>query len=178
VLRADKVAADATHFSFTIDQIHGGFDGVWSGEGNGWAGTWKQGSSLPLVLTRMASRSAAMAPAKRPQEEAIAVGRRPCRQEAASFGDAAANIRPAGTLSIPDGAGPFPAADLISGSGPQTRDEEVFGRKVFRVLADALVDDSGHANRIGLGHIESLTVLQGSACPGADDRSRLRGDSG
>ena len=138
VLTADTVAADATHFSFTIARIHGGFDGVWSTEKNGWAGTWTQGSSLPLVLTPMASRSAAMAPAKRPQEEAIAVGPRPYRQEAVSFADAAANIRLAGTLSIPDGAGPFPAAVLISGSGPQTRDEEVFGHKIFLVLADAL----------------------------------------
>ncbi len=44
----------------------------------------------------------------------------------------------AATLSIPPGPGPHPAAILISGSGPQNRDEEVFGFRPFRVLADHL----------------------------------------
>lgn len=44
----------------------------------------------------------------------------------------------AGTLSIPDGAGPHPGIVLISGSGAQNRDEEIFGFKPFAILADAL----------------------------------------
>lgn len=44
----------------------------------------------------------------------------------------------AGTLTIPHGKGPFPAVVLITGSGAQNRDEEVFGFKVFGVLADHL----------------------------------------
>ncbi len=44
----------------------------------------------------------------------------------------------AGTLSLPEGDGPFPAVLLISGSGAQDRNENVFGFEVFRVLADAL----------------------------------------
>jgi hypothetical protein len=43
-----------------------------------------------------------------------------------------------GTLTIPEGTGPFPAVVLISGSGPQNRDEEIFGHKPFLVLADHL----------------------------------------
>lgn len=43
-----------------------------------------------------------------------------------------------GTLTIPRGNGPFPAAILISGSGPQDRDESVFGHRPFAVLADHL----------------------------------------
>jgi uncharacterized protein len=43
-----------------------------------------------------------------------------------------------GTLTIPKGKGPFPAVVLISGSGPQNRDEEIFGHKPFLVLADYL----------------------------------------
>lgn len=138
VLPADKVVADGDHFSFTIDKIGGSFAGAWSAGKNGWAGTWTQGQSLPLVLSRMTSRAAALAPAKRPQEEAIAAGPRPYRQEAVSFANAAAGIKLAGTLSIPDGAGPFPAVVLICGSGPETRDEDVMGHKIFLVLADAL----------------------------------------
>ncbi len=58
----------------------------------------------------------------------------------------------AGTLTLPSGPGPFPAAVLISGSGSQDRDETIFGHKPFLVIADALtrrgiavlrVDDRG-----------------------------------
>ncbi len=44
----------------------------------------------------------------------------------------------AGTLTLPEGKGPFPAAVLISGSGPQDRDETIFGHRPFAVLADYL----------------------------------------
>ncbi len=138
VLSADTVAADAEHLSFTIAKIGAIFAGTWNAEKNGWAGTWTQGQVLPLVLSPMTTRAAALAPAKRPQEEAIAAGARPYRQEAVSFASAGAGVRLAGTLSIPDGVGPFPAVVLICGSGPETRDEDLMGHKVFLVLADAL----------------------------------------
>jgi uncharacterized protein len=48
------------------------------------------------------------------------------------------SISLAGTLSVPQGAGPFPAVVLLTGSGPQNRDEEILGFKVFRVIADHL----------------------------------------
>lgn len=44
----------------------------------------------------------------------------------------------AGTLTLPEGEGPFAAAILISGSGPQDRNETVFGHQPFLVLADHL----------------------------------------
>jgi fermentation-respiration switch protein FrsA (DUF1100 family) len=64
----------------------------------------------------------------------------------------------AGTLTIPPGPGPFPAAILITGSGPQDRDETVMGHKPFLVLADHLTrrgiailryDDRGFARSTG-----------------------------
>src|SRR5262249_60103019 len=48
-----------------------------------------------------------------------------------------AGVTLAGTLSEPEGPGPFPALILISGSGAQDRDEALFERKPFLVLADA-----------------------------------------
>jgi pimeloyl-ACP methyl ester carboxylesterase len=138
VLPADKVDADAEHFSFTIPKIGGSFAGTWNAEQNGWVGTWTQGASIPFVLSRMTSREAALAPAKRPQEEAIAAGPRPYRQEAVNIANAVTGIKLGGTLSIPEGAGPFPAVVLICGSGPMTRDEEILGHKIFLVLADTL----------------------------------------
>ncbi len=47
----------------------------------------------------------------------------------------------AGTLSLPDGPGPYPAVVLVSGSGPQDRDEYLGGDiaiRPFELLANAL----------------------------------------
>lgn len=63
-----------------------------------------------------------------------------------------------GTLTIPAGEGPHPVALLISGSGPQDRDETMMGHKPFWVLADHLsrkgiavlrVDDRGVGGSTG-----------------------------
>jgi hypothetical protein len=50
-------------------------------------------------------------------------------------------IRLAGTLVTPDGPGPHRSAILVSGSGPQDRDESVAGMKPFRLLAELLVTE-------------------------------------
>jgi dienelactone hydrolase len=44
----------------------------------------------------------------------------------------------AGTLTVPHGAGPFPAVLLVHGSGPSDRDETAGGSKIFRDLAEGL----------------------------------------
>lgn len=76
----------------------------------------------------------------------------PYREEEAGIENSAQGIHLAGTLTLPPGKGPFPAVLLITGSGLQDRDEEVFGHKPFLVLADYLtrrgiavlrVDDRG-----------------------------------
>ena len=41
-----------------------------------------------------------------------------------------------GTLTIPEGEGPFPAMVLVSGSGQQDRDEELMNHRPFWVIAD------------------------------------------
>ena len=43
-----------------------------------------------------------------------------------------------GTLTIPNGEGPFPAMVLVSGSGQQNRDEELMNHRPFWVIADYL----------------------------------------
>nr|WP_315200504.1 alpha/beta fold hydrolase [uncultured Flavobacterium sp.] len=64
----------------------------------------------------------------------------------------------AGTLSLPSKEGKFPVVILITGSGPENRDEELFGHKPFLVLADYLTkkgiavlrfDDRGVAKSTG-----------------------------
>jgi uncharacterized protein len=76
----------------------------------------------------------------------------PYNAEEVAYENKAGGVKLAGTLTVPPGAGPFPAALLITGSGPQDRDESLLGHKPFLVLADELtkrgiavlrVDDRG-----------------------------------
>jgi pimeloyl-ACP methyl ester carboxylesterase len=41
-------------------------------------------------------------------------------------------------VTVPQGVGPFPAVVMISGSGPQNRDETIEGHRLFLVIADYL----------------------------------------
>ncbi len=63
-----------------------------------------------------------------------------------------------GTLTVPEGDGPFPTALLITSSGAQDRDETIVGHKPFWVIADHLarkgiaslrVDDRGVGKSTG-----------------------------
>ena len=95
-------------------------------------GTWRQGGrSLPLELARADSLPAL----RRPQEPAPPY---PYIEEQVRFDGEEPGISLAGTLTHPRGAGPFPAAVLITGSGPQDRDETVVGHRPFLVIADRL----------------------------------------
>jgi pimeloyl-ACP methyl ester carboxylesterase len=58
------------------------------------------------------------------------------RQEEVTFSHG--DVTLAGTLTLPLEGGPFPALLLITGSGSQTRDENVYGFRIFRVLAEHL----------------------------------------
>ena len=45
------------------------------------------------------------------------------------------SVRLSGTLTLPSNKGKFPVVILITGSGPQNRDEELFNHKPFLVLS-------------------------------------------
>jgi pimeloyl-ACP methyl ester carboxylesterase len=77
-----------------------------------------------------------------------------------SFPGGAADVTLAGTLTVPTTPGPHPAVVLMSGSGPQDRDERLAGIDfgIFALLADALAqhgiavlryDDRGTAASTG-----------------------------
>jgi pimeloyl-ACP methyl ester carboxylesterase len=104
-----------------------------SADGQELRGTFKQsGLELPLTLKRVQAKTVL----KRPQEPKPPL---PYREEEVTFENPQApGVTLAGTLTLPAGPGPFPAAILISGSGPQDRNEEIFGHKPFWVIADHL----------------------------------------
>ncbi len=128
-----SIDATAEGLTFICTDIGGTFKGKYSADGSELAGTWTQGPNvLPLTLKR---RAAAFA-LKRPQEPVPPV---PYHEEQVTFANTKANgVTLAGTLTLPQGKGPFPAVVLMSGSGPQDRDESLMGHKPFLVLADNL----------------------------------------
>jgi dienelactone hydrolase len=77
-----------------------------------------------------------MVPTPTPWEAAAYVTPSAFRVEDATVGTGALALP--GTLTIPAGAGPFPAVVLVHGSGPNDRDESVGGAKPFRDLAEGL----------------------------------------
>jgi len=120
---------------------------------NIFVGTFIQGGqSFPLNLSKGIVEKEIIT---RPQEPKKPY---PYYTEDIKFENTIDNIVLAGTLSLPEKEGKFPAVILISGSGPQNRDEELLGHKPFLVLADHLTkngiavlrfDDRGTAESTG-----------------------------
>jgi len=61
------------------------------------------------------------------------------RGERVTFTSEDPHVELAGTLRLPDGQGPFPCLVLITGSGPQDRDETINELKPFRDMAEFMV---------------------------------------
>ncbi len=118
-----------------VPAVGGVYEGVIDADGGRIEGTWSQGGqTFPLTLVRMREGETVEKP-KRPQEPERPL---PYREEEVRFRNGEAGITLAGTLTLPEGEGPFPAAVLISGSGPQNRDEDLLGHRPFLVLSDYL----------------------------------------
>lgn len=97
-------------------------------------GTFKQnGMSFPLILSR--EKSTESTPIVRPQEPKEPY---PYYSEDVSFLNQEDGIKLSGTLSLPENVQHFPVVILISGSGPQDRNEEIVNHKPFLVLSDYL----------------------------------------
>ena len=116
-------------------------------------GTFKQGGfSTKLLLSRS---EVLIKKANRPQDPK---GPFDYQEEEVSFENKVEKFNLTGTLTYPKGEGPFPAVILVSGSGPQDRNEEILGHKPFWVIADYLTkqgfavlryDDRGTAKSKG-----------------------------
>ncbi len=129
-----------------VPRVVGFFEGKVIPGKNKIIGHWVQGGrTMALELQRVEKEFEP----KRPQEPKGPV---PYLEEEVRYKNEKAGIELAGTFTRPKRGGPFPAVLLISGSGPQDRNETLLGHKPFWVLADYLtrrgiavlrVDDRG-----------------------------------
>ena len=137
---------------FTMPANGATYEGVLAADGKAIAGAWTgAGYKGPLTF---ASRPVQTAGPARPQTPKPPF---PYRTEEVTV-SSAPGVKLAGTLTLPQGKGPFPAVVMITGSGPQDRDETILGHKPFAVIADRLtrdgiavlrVDDRGFAKSTG-----------------------------
>lgn len=94
-------------------------------------GTFTQGNmNFPLILNKETPPNLGQTRPQTPKKPY------PYSSEDIYFENSKAGIKLAGTLTKPNTTGRFPAIILISGSGPQNRDEELMDHKPFLVLAD------------------------------------------
>lgn len=125
------VTFEGGHLSLQMPTVGASFRGTLAGPDRV-EGTFLQGGAeMPLVLDRVdeVRRRA------RPQDPEPPF---PYQVEDVRYPNPEADIHLAGTLTVPDGDGPFPAVALITGSGAQNRDLELMGHRPFLVLADHL----------------------------------------
>jgi len=123
-------------------------------------GTFTQGQSFPLVLKRGEEKL------NRPQNP---VAPYPYKTEEVAFKNVADGATLVGTLSYPIGykKGQTPVVLMVTGSGQENRDEEVFDHKPFLVIADYLArhgvatlryDDRSFGKSTG-GDVDHATTL-------------------
>jgi pimeloyl-ACP methyl ester carboxylesterase len=149
----DQVEVDGNKLVWKMAAAGIVYEGAFDPASGAISGTLLQGGGkLPLQF----KHAAPPPPLLRPQEPKAPF---PYVSEAVSYPNPQAEgVRLAGTLTRPKGPGKFPAVLLITGSGAQNRDEEIFGHKPFLLIADFLtrhgiavlrVDDRGTAESTG-----------------------------
>ena len=154
-VKSDYCSADSIRVS--LEQLGLSYQGRLKGDEI--VGTFTQGATFPLTLKRGEETL------KRPQNP---VEPFPYKTEEVTFTNATDKATLAGTLSYPTDykKGKTPVVLMVTGSGQENRDEEVFGHKPFLVIADYLVrhgvaslryDDRGFGKSTG-GDVKHATT--------------------
>jgi uncharacterized protein len=147
----ETVTVTGDDLKLTLPGINGSYAGRIAGAKM--EGSWTQnGQSWPLDLTKTDHPPVT---AVRPQEPKRPL---PYREIDLLVENRAAGATLACTLTEPPGDGPFGAVVMATGSGPEDRDEALFGHRPFFVLSDAITragtavlrcDDRGVAKSTG-----------------------------
>lgn len=127
-----KAEENGRSLLFEIAAIGGSYNGELSEDGSEIAGEWEQGGQKMALILKRLEKAPDLG---RPQEPKKPY---PYAEEEVAFENQDAGITLAGTLTIPRSQGPHPAVVLLTGSGPQDRDEAIMGHRPFLVLADYL----------------------------------------
>jgi pimeloyl-ACP methyl ester carboxylesterase len=131
-LPAIKVRQKDAAFHFEIPVVTGVYDGTLNAAKTTITGSWTQNGIEQKLNFKRSDQLLELVRPQNPVKPYL------YKEEEITFPNEKAKITLAGTLTLPRGPGPFPAAILLSGSGPQDRDESIVGHRPFLVLADHL----------------------------------------
>jgi uncharacterized protein len=115
------------HFKVNMPKLE--YKGEWK-DGKIIGKLYQGGQEIPLDLGKEEVKTK---PINRPQTPSKPY---PYYTEEVKFENTAAKVTLAGSLTLPAKEGSYPVVVLISGSGPQDRDEELFNHRPFLVIAD------------------------------------------
>ena len=151
----NSVTRDGSSLKIEVKKVAGLYEGKIAADLSSIDVKWSQGGgTMPLLLKPVKDK--AELELKRPQNP---VKPYPYHDEDVFYDNKVQNVTLAATLTIPQGKGPFPGVVLITGSGPQDRDETLLGHKPFLVLSDYLTrhgiavlraDDRGTGKSTGI----------------------------
>ena len=129
---ATEVTQKDAAIHFELPAVGVRYDGTLNPAKDLISGTWQAGDDKQILTFK---RSDQILELRRPQTP---VKPYPYKEEEITFRNAQAGVSLSGTLTVPRGTGPFPAAILLAGSGPLDRDEADSAHRPFLVLADHL----------------------------------------
>jgi pimeloyl-ACP methyl ester carboxylesterase len=152
-IQASVVTFNDLELFMNFNALGSSFQGKLSEDGSTLEGEWQlQGKAFPLKLVKTEKE---VKKKRRPQDP---VEPYDYISEEVTYQNLKADITLAGTLTMPKSGGPFTTILLITGSGQQNRDGEVFNHRPFLILADFLtshgfailrVDDRGIGGSTG-----------------------------
>lgn len=139
---------------FQLNDFRAKYEGIINYEENHIDGIWTQNKIETPLLLKFATAETRI-DFVRPQEP---VAPFPYVEQEIIVKNKKAKVELSGTLTLPSTGGKFPLIILVTGSGPQNRDEELFGHKPFWIIADYFArngvavyryDDRGYAKSTG-----------------------------
>lgn len=138
-LPVSDLARDGQAVSLATARGVAKFAGTLSEDGTTLAGTWTAPNQPDAMMTFTRATEEQIAARRNPSRPQTPKEPFPYRAEEVAFDNPAfPDVHLVGTLTLPEGEGPFPAAIMITGSGPQDRDEAMLDHKPFAVIADHL----------------------------------------
>ena len=132
-LKVDTITFQDGTLKFEMKALSASYVGTLNKDGTEFSGLFTLGATLPLDFKRPTDVS--QLELKRPQTPKKPY---PYIEEEVSYENKQDQVKLAATLTLPRGNGPFPAVVLITGSGPQDRNEALLGHQPFLVVADYL----------------------------------------
>lgn len=128
-LKADSVSINDNQLYFAVNKFGASYKGIFTKDTI--KGVFSQGADIEVIFNRVSEKYVQLRPQTPSEPFSYDV-------ESFSFKNEEQDITLSGTLTLPKGDGPFPAAILVSGSGPSDRNQEILGHKIFMVVADYL----------------------------------------